>query len=375
VSGAPARAASGQAGASLASVEIQVLQNPSPFVADGRAHLLYELHVTSFQSTPLTLQALEVAAVGDPPTPIARFEGPELAGMIVPAGAAAPPDDPLTLQPAVRNMVFLWLHFDSTAAVPIALRHTLTFEPRASGEPAHLSVLPRMEVLPLEPVVIGPPVHGERWLAANAVSNVSGHRREPDVVNGHLYFSQRYAVDLIQVGSDGLAYRGDPSHNENWLCYGAELLAVADGVVVEVRDGIPENVPLEAPAVPMTLDTVAGNYVLLDLGNGRYGGYAHFIPGSIRVQPGDRVRRGDVLGLLGNSGQSSAPHLHFHVTNGPSFLGADGVPYAFDRVRVRKARLVPLEGTNFRVDVLSDAPREAVLELVLNDDLLDFGPP
>jgi murein DD-endopeptidase MepM/ murein hydrolase activator NlpD len=87
------------------------------------------------------------------------------------------------------------------------------------------------------------------------------------------------------------------------------------------------------------------------------------------------VQRGDVLGLLGNSGQSSAPHLHFHVTEGPSLLGANGVPYAFDRVRVRKARLVPLTGTNFRVETLSDPPREVVLELVLNDDLLDFGPP
>jgi hypothetical protein len=344
-------------------------------VADGRAHLLYELHVTSFQPTPLGLQALEVAAADEPATPIARFEGAELAGMIVPAGAAEPLDDSLTLQPAVRNLVFLWLSFDSTAGVPTALRHTLTFEPGAPGEPSPLSVLPRMEVLPLEPVAIGPPVYGDGWLAANAVSNVSGHRREPDVVNGHLYFSERYAVDLIQVGSDGLAYRGDPSRNENWLCYGTPLLAVADGVVVAVRDGIPENVPLEVPTVPMTPDTVAGNHVLLDLGNGRYGGYAHFIPGSIRVQPGDRVRRGDMLGLLGNSGQSSGPHLHFHVTNGPSFLGADGVPYAFDRVRVRKARLVPLEGTNFRVEMLSDPPRQAVLELVVNDDLLDFGPP
>jgi hypothetical protein len=316
-----------------------------------------------------------VAAAGEPPAPIARFEGAELAGMIVPAGAAEPPADALRLQPAVRNMAFLWLQFDSTAGVPTALRHTLTFEPQPPGEMPRLSVLPRMEVLPLEPVAIGPPVRGDGWLAANAVSNTSGHRREPDVVNGRLHFSERYAVDLIQVGSDGLAYRGDPSRNENWLCYGMELLAVADGVVVEVRDGIPENVPLEAPAVAMTLDTVAGNHVLLDLGNGRYGAYAHFIPGSIRVQPGDRVRRGDVLGLLGNSGQSSAPHLHFHVTDGPSFLGADGVPYAFDRVRVRKARLVPLEGTNFRVETLSDPPREVVRELVLNDDLLDFGPP
>jgi murein DD-endopeptidase MepM/ murein hydrolase activator NlpD len=81
--------------------------------------------------------------------------------------------------------------------------------------------------------------------------------------------------------------------------------------------GIPENVPLSPThAVPMTLETAAGNHVILSLRNGHYAFYAHLQPGSIRIKPGDRVRRGQVLGLLGNSGNSNAPHLHFHISNG-----------------------------------------------------------
>ena len=83
--------------------------------------------------------------------------------------------------------------------------------------------------------------------------------------------------------------------------------------------------------MPITLDTIGGNYVMLDLGGGRYGFYAHLQPGSLRVKPGDRVRRGQVLGLLGNSGNSDAPHLHFHVASAPFPLDAEGLPYLLDR--------------------------------------------
>ena len=361
-----------QEGTSLVLVEIEVLQNPSPFQADGRAHLLYELHLTNFQRDPLVLTALQVGTSMNEASMLARFEGAELAGMIVPVGAAEPPAEPLRLLPGARNMAFVELTFDAMAQVPAALSHTLLFEPAGADQSPGASRRPRMDVLAQPPVVIGPPVHGDSWLAVNAASNTSVHRRSPLVVNGHLYFAQRYAIDLIQFGADGLPTRGDPARNDNWLCYGAPLVAVGDGVVLEVRDGIPENVPNQPPVVPITLDTVAGNYLVMDLGNGRYADYAHMIPGTVRVRPGDRLARGDVVGLLGNSGNSTAPHLHFHVTDGPSFVGADGVPYAFDRVRIRKVRFEPDGGDDLRVEVLGDPPREAVQELVLEDDLIDF---
>jgi murein DD-endopeptidase MepM/ murein hydrolase activator NlpD len=87
--------------------------------------------------------------------------------------------------------------------------------------------------------------------------------------------------------------------------------------------------------VPITVETITGNYIVLDIGNGRYATFAHLIPKSLRVSVGARVRRGQVLGLLGNSGSSDAPHLHFHVTDGRSALGSEGVPFIFESVQHR----------------------------------------
>jgi murein DD-endopeptidase MepM/ murein hydrolase activator NlpD len=100
---------------------------------------------------------------------------------------------------------------------------------------------------------------------------------------------------------------------------------------VAVKDSIPENVPgVTSRAVPITLETVGGNHVIIDIGGGYYAFYAHLRPGSIRVKVGDRVKRGQVVGLVGNSGNSTEPHLHFHVSDANSPLGSEGVPYRLD---------------------------------------------
>jgi murein DD-endopeptidase MepM/ murein hydrolase activator NlpD len=130
------------------------------------------------------------------------------------------------------------------------------------------------------------------------------------------------------------SFHDDPKINANWYSYGTEVLAVADGTVTAVKDGIPENVPLSPNrAVPVTLETIGGNYVMLALGNGRFAFYAHLQPGSFRVKPGDHVRRGQLLGLLGNSGNSDFAHLHFHITDGGS-LASEGLPYVFESFEV-----------------------------------------
>jgi len=102
------------------------------------------------------------------------------------------------------------------------------------------------------------------------------------------------------------------------------VLAVGDGVVADAVDRFPE------PTKPIALDNSAGNYVTLDLGGSRFVSYEHLKPGSVRVKTGDRVRSGQVLALLGGSGSvSSGPHLHFHVSDGNSSLGAEGLPFVF----------------------------------------------
>lgn len=136
-------------------------------------------------------------------------------------------------------------------------------------------------------------------------------------------------MDYEQLDFEDRIYNGPRNDNESYVIYGEEALAVADGTVVRVIDGITENVPGEYPE-GITIEEADGNAVILDLGGDNYALYAHFQPGSIRVQEGNRVERGDVLGLVENSGNSVAPHLHFHVMSRPLSLASNGLPYAID---------------------------------------------
>jgi len=169
------------------------------------------------------------------------------------------------------------------------------------------------------------PVRGA-WRVINNWDDVHGHRDS---------ISQEFAIDLVQPGADGLLPLD--AANEDYAFYGCDVRAAADGVVVVVKDFCPENpragarAEIDAKAVYREhgLKAVtAGNYVIVEHAGGECSFYAHLIRGSIPVREGDRVTRGDVLGALGNSGNSDAPHLHFHVMAGAD-LGARGLPCRF----------------------------------------------
>jgi murein DD-endopeptidase MepM/ murein hydrolase activator NlpD len=126
-------------------------------------------------------------------------------------------------------------------------------------------------------------------------------------------------------------FTGDSKDNRNYRAYGADVLAVADATVARIKDGIRENTPGEDPdGAFITDDAELGNYIILDLGGGNSCLYAHLQPGTLRVKAGDRVKRGQTLGLLGNSGSSTEPHLHFQVMNGTSLVDPEGIPYLID---------------------------------------------
>ena len=110
------------------------------------------------------------------------------------------------------------------------------------------------------------------------------------------------------------------------MIYGKPVHAVADARVAVAVDGLPNSPPGKLPP-GLKIEEADGNHVILDLGDGRFAVYAHLQPHSVRVKPGAQVRRGDVLGLVGTSGNSSEPHLHFQVSDGPSALVSNGLPY------------------------------------------------
>jgi hypothetical protein len=110
------------------------------------------------------------------------------------------------------------------------------------------------------------------------------------------------------------------------------------GKVIEVLDGIPENVPHSGKiAIDVNFFNAGGNHVVVDIGYGLYALYAHMRPGTLKVKVGDEVNSGDILGHLGNSGNSTEPHLHAHIVDRPSFLAGQGVPYEFQHFEATDA--------------------------------------
>ena len=168
---------------------------------------------------------------------------------------------------------------------------------------------------------------------STSTAAATAHRRALLAVDGGLFLAQRFAIDFVRV-NDRSTFAGDPTRNENYFLFGAEVVSVARGRVVEASDGMAENVPTQ-PLPPPDIQTAAGNHVVVALDDGRFTLYAHLQTGSVRVQTGDRVERGQVLGLVGNTGNATEPHLHFHVMDGPSPLLSDGLPYTFDRFDLR----------------------------------------
>ena len=128
----------------------------------------------------------------------------------------------------------------------------------------------------------------------------------------YAYPSQRYAIDLV-IRKNGRDYEGDKDKNESYYAFGKEIIAPADGRVVEVERRVKDNEPVGE----MNAAQPFGNYVIIDHGNGEYSVIGHMKYESPVVKVGDAVKQGQLVGLCGNSGNSSEPHIHFQVSDTP----------------------------------------------------------
>jgi murein DD-endopeptidase len=186
-------------------VDMDVPITPTPFKADGKTHLVYELHLTNFSSTELMLARVEVLAASGA-TQLAQYEGTELNARIARPGLPQTNLEKQRLGGGMRAILYVWITVDQQTAVPVVLRHRITASlsvppGAAGGEAAKTEPIEvkgegaEITVNAATAVVISPPLRGGEWLAANGPGNASGHRRALIPIAGKAHIAQRFAID------------------------------------------------------------------------------------------------------------------------------------------------------------------------------------
>lgn len=306
------------------SFDLQVPAPPTPVQVDGTQQLAYELHFTNFTREPLSPVGVEV--LDEKNRVLASFSGAALTPRLAQAGGGAG----ATFAPGMRGVMYLELPLP-TGAPPQALSHRIEYRNADGG----LFVVEggNVSLHQAKPLVLGAPLRGGPWAAIHSPDWPRGHRRVLYAIDGRARIPGRFAIDWVKLDESGHTAEGDDDVVGNAYGYGAEVLAVADAVVAATRDDVPESTSVSAHPKHAIADAT-GNYIALDLGDGRFAFYEHLKPASLRVKPGQRVKRGEVIGALGFTGDSTGPHLHFHVADGVSPLGSEGVPFVFERFEV-----------------------------------------
>ena len=324
-----------EAQARPAAIEAHVIHEPQSVMgSDGLRHLAYELDITNFYGDTGTLNLSGVSVFADASSmPLASFGGGAMA--LLAPNTNLQSDNSLSIKAGGHAVIFLWLTLPKDTPLPDRLRHHLDFRTETGVVLTAEDVSVAVSKAP--PTVIGPPLRG-MWLADEGPGYAQSHHWGSLVAeNGRLTIPQRYAVDFFGADAKGHAVsvpvgKLAESRLEDWIGFDAEVLAVADGVVRKVRDGVADHRPLSPQAEPdeLTPEGLYGNFVILEIAPHVFAHYAHLRNGSLKVRVGDHVRRGDILARLGDTGSAGAPHLHFHVSDTFGFAGSEGLPFVFD---------------------------------------------
>jgi Peptidase family M23 len=365
-----------QSSEAITPVLMQVENPPIPFHgSDGKTHLVYELNLQNFSSGNVAVERIDILGDG---SPIATLDSAQIATRLQPYGKreSAP-----SLLPGTGALLFIHVILLDAQAVPHLLLHRVKLH--ADAAPPGLQDLTETDAevsVDFQPVaVIGPPLRGAGYVSADSCCDATRHTRAALPVNGRIWLAQRYAVDWEQLDDQSRIYHGPQDKDESYTIYGKEVFAVADAKVVFVTDKYRSQTPGQYPT-NISIDEADGNSVVLDLGHSRYALYAHLQQGKIRVHAGDTVKRGEVIGLVGNSGNSVAPHLHFHVMSTPTPLASNGLPYEIDNFQVTGATPgthafdeAEEKGTPLAVTPFSP-PRLAKNALPLDQLIISFEP-
>ena len=303
---------------------------------DGRRHVEYDLAITNTFSEDVTLTSLTVRRPRG--ARLLRLDGQALAGVTITVLATP---STATVEPSQTVVIVVDVVLRRGARVPARLTHRVDYTFPADAlfhqliGSRHVDG-PVLRVKRRRPIVVSPPLRGSGWMAINACCEPSSHRSFVLAADGDLVTPEVFAIDFIRE-QDGVVAEGDGSQNSQWVGHGEPIFAAAGGRVVRAVNDMPEippGLPVSENTTLSTTNSLGGNGVLIRMRRGVYALYGHMVPGSLQVRRGDRVRTGQRLGLLGNTGNTSAPHLHFGLIDGRGrggLLSSNSLPFVIDR--------------------------------------------
>jgi hypothetical protein len=337
------------AASALTPVALAPIGNPLVVPgSDGLQHIDYDVLVTNVFTAPLTLTSVEVRNRQDGAT-VLKLEGDDLATATEQNFLQKPVTPPAQIPVSGQAAVEIDVKVPAGAALPSELDHVVTWSVPADApalsivdgkNTGQVSGLP-LTVSTIAPVSITAPLKGNGWWSLQGCCLPNGHRSLRYAVDGtHEIKSEMFAADWVRL-ENGAFFSGEGDTNDDYTYIGTDLLAVADGTVVKARDGLPNETPGQPPANVKVGEDYIGNTVVLQIAPDRYAVYGHMDTGTVAVKVGDQVKAGAVLGKLGNSGNSTAAHLHFVITDGPDFLTGSSIPFVVDRWTLQGNAAIP----------------------------------
>lgn len=314
--------------AALSALGMVIEDAPIPVLgADGKNHLVYEITIINQSSSDVTLDRVQPRAGGAKFGP--ALDGPALADLLRVNAGEAP-----VIAAGGSALLFMDVTYGKKETAPKRLTHglntTLLGTGGAEDQRINFIGVPT-KVSRDEPLVVEPPLRGGNWVAGNGCCNpINAHRGATLSIDGTVHVPERFAIDYVQLDESGRLFEGPLAENSSYAYFGDPIHSATDGKVVATVDGLPEQTPGSLPE-GQTVQTAGGNHVVIKIDDDHYAFYAHMQPGSLEVEKGDRVKAGTVLGKLGNTGNTDAAHLHFHIMDGPSPLQSNGLPFVFRR--------------------------------------------
>jgi murein DD-endopeptidase MepM/ murein hydrolase activator NlpD len=338
--------------------------------SDGMDHIEYDLMFSNVFTGPVTLTRIE--AMGPDGAVLLDLQGDALTANTKPLL----PTETTNIVPFSGSVATVMDVAVPRGTAPASLTHRISYQLEPG---AVLTALigsttidgPEVTIEPRPALVVSSPFAGGRWLNVDGCCFAGTHRSVITSGNGlQLHKMESFAIDWVGLDATDV-FTGDGTQNTDYIGYGTDILSATAGTVISVRDGHPEPAPNQPPILAGPAD-FSGNSVVVQVAEDVYALYAHLQSGSVAVAVGDTVTPGLLLGKLGNSGNTTAPHLHFQLSDGPDAVTSNSLPFVIDSYQLVGEAEIAFENGNPVVPTITGEPSGQTNTLPLDNTVIEF---